>query len=67
VVGARGALTVWFVVDTTVSLTSGYWQDAALNTLFWLAFLPGLAGTRPFSLSRGGRFRTSGYDPTTGR
>ena len=37
----------WFLIDTTYSLISGFWENAVLNVVFMLAFLPGLAGTRP--------------------
>ena len=49
--GAWQALTLsllaWFVLDTSFSLLTSFWQNAALNTAILLAFLPGLAGARP--------------------
>ncbi len=38
-------LALWFVVDTTWSLTTGYWQNAALNCVFALAYAVPLAAT----------------------
>lgn len=35
----------WFVVDTTWSLATGYWQNAVLNACFALAFAIPLAAT----------------------
>jgi hypothetical protein len=53
VAGAWTALVVsiggWFVIDTTFSLASGFWENAVLNVCFLGAFLPGLW------LSRGAR------------
>lgn len=42
------SLAIWFVVDSSFSLWSGFWQNAVLNTVIALFFLPGLAGTRRF-------------------
>lgn len=42
------SLAIWFVVDSGFSLWSGFWQNAVLNTVIALLFLPGLAGTRRF-------------------
>jgi hypothetical protein len=36
---------VWFVVDSTWSLSTGYWQNALLNAAFALAFAIPLAAT----------------------
>jgi hypothetical protein len=38
-------LAIWFVVDTTWSLATGFWQNAVLNTAFGLAFAIPLAAT----------------------
>ncbi len=38
-------LALWFVVDTTWSLATGYWQNAALNCIFALAYAVPLAAT----------------------
>jgi len=38
-------LALWFVVDTTWSLATGYWQNAALNCVFALAYVVPLAAT----------------------
>jgi hypothetical protein len=38
-------LAIWFVVDTTWSLATGYWQNAVLNAAFGLAFAIPLAAT----------------------
>lgn len=40
------SLATWFVVDTAFSFWSGYWQNAILNGIIALLFLPGLVGTR---------------------
>lgn len=49
--GAWGAtalsLATWFVLDSTFSLVTGYWQNAALNVVFLGAYLPGLLATCP--------------------
>lgn len=49
--GAWHALTLslvgWFVVDSTYSLLTGYWQNAVLNSVVLAAYLPGLVATRP--------------------
>jgi len=46
--GWRGiaiSFAAWFVVDTTMSLIMGYWQNAVFNTLFGVAMaLPLAAG-----------------------
>lgn len=46
------SLAAWYVPDTAYSLLAGYWPNAALNTGILLAFLPGLAGTRPPDLTK---------------
>lgn len=38
---------VWFVLDTTMSLASGYPENAALNAVFGVGFGVGLWATRP--------------------
>jgi hypothetical protein len=38
-------LALWFAVDTTWSLATGYWQNAALNAVFGLAYAVPLAAT----------------------
>jgi len=40
------SLLAWFVPDTVVSLSTGFWQNAALNTVFALLFAPALVATR---------------------
>lgn len=46
-------LALWFAVDTTWSLATGYWQNAALNTVFGLAYAVPLAATwRRFNAPR---------------
>lgn len=42
-----GTLAAWYVPDTSYSLLSGYWQNAVLNTVFVVLFLPPLWATRP--------------------
>jgi hypothetical protein len=37
-------LLLWFSVDTSFSLYSGYWQNAVLNASFILLFAPPLLG-----------------------
>jgi hypothetical protein len=39
------SLAAWFVVDTTLSLVSGFWTNAALNVGFALLFAVPLAAT----------------------
>ena len=43
----------WFVPDTAYSLLSGYWQNAALNTVFLVLFLAPLRALRT-TVSAGG-------------
>jgi hypothetical protein len=53
---ARGSATAWnlialsacawFIPDTTYSLLSGYWQNALLNTAFFVLFVVPLWATR---------------------
>ena len=38
-------LAIWFVVDTTWSVATGFWQNAILNCAFGLAFAIPLAAT----------------------
>ena len=38
-------LALWFAVDTTWSLATGYWQNAVLNVVFALPFAIPLAAT----------------------
>ena len=33
------SLLIWFIPDTLLSLVSGYWQNGASNTVFFVAFL----------------------------
>ena len=40
------SLTLWYPLDTTLSLTSGVWPNAILNTLALLMILPPLLATR---------------------
>jgi hypothetical protein len=42
------SLSGWYVPDTLYSLTSGYWQNAALNTCFAAIFAVPLALLRPY-------------------
>mgnify|MGYP001812599895 FL=1 len=41
-----GSLALWYVADTAASLGTGFWQNAVLNTVILVAFLPPLAATR---------------------
>jgi hypothetical protein len=41
------SLAVWYVMDSALSVATGYGENALLNTVIVLAFLPGLLGTRP--------------------
>lgn len=52
--GVAGAWTAlvssiggWFLIDTTFSLASGFWENAVLNLIFLGAFAPGLWPSRP--------------------
>jgi hypothetical protein len=40
------SLATWFVVDSGFSLWTGFWQNAVLNAVIALFFLPALAGMR---------------------
>ena len=40
------SLSSWFIPDTTYSLLSGYWQNAALNVIFLTFFAVPLWATR---------------------
>jgi hypothetical protein len=40
------SVAAWFVPDTAYSLLSGYWQNAVLNTAFFLLFALPLWATR---------------------
>lgn len=40
------SLTTWFVVDSTWSISTGYWQNAVLNLVFALGYALPLAATR---------------------
>ena len=42
------SLGSWFIPDTTYSLLSGYWQNAALNVIFLTLFAIPLWATRHF-------------------
>jgi hypothetical protein len=57
IAGAWGALVIslggWFVIDTTFSLASNFWENAVLNLVFMAAFAPGLWLTRPNRESSG--------------
>ena len=33
------AITVWFVIDSTISIATGYWLNAVSNTIFVAAYL----------------------------
>jgi hypothetical protein len=39
------SLTAWFVPDTTISLLTGFWQNAVLNLVFYGAFIAPLGAT----------------------
>lgn len=39
------ALTAWYLPDTAISLWTGFWQNAVLNTVFILLFAIPLAAT----------------------
>ena len=39
------ALTLWFIPDTTMSIATGFWQNAVLNTIFLALFAIPLAST----------------------
>lgn len=40
------SVLLWFALDTSYSLISGFWQNAVLNTTFLAAFAPGFWLTR---------------------
>jgi uncharacterized membrane protein YqaE (UPF0057 family) len=40
------SVAVWFIADTAYSLSSGFWQNAVLNTLVLVVFAVPLAATR---------------------
>jgi hypothetical protein len=42
------ALLAWFIPDTPYSLSTGFWQNAALNMVFALMVAPALAATKGF-------------------
>jgi len=42
------SLSIWFIVDSGVSLWTGFWQNALLNTVLALLFLPALLGIRRY-------------------
>ncbi len=46
------SLVGWFVPDTTLSLWTGLWPNAVLNTVFGLAFALPLMATRSFFRAR---------------
>lgn len=39
------SVIVWFVIDSAFSILSGYWQNAALNVVFFLGFIIPLVAT----------------------
>jgi hypothetical protein len=41
------SVAAWFISDTAFSLWTGFWQNAALNTIFLLAFAVPLLTTYP--------------------
>lgn len=41
------AFSGWYLLDTGYSLLSGFWQNAALNTVIAVPFALGFARTRP--------------------
>jgi hypothetical protein len=41
------SIATWFVIDSTFSIATGYWQNAVLNTVFVAGVVPGLILTRP--------------------
>ncbi len=43
--GPVTALTLWYIPDTTMSITTGFWQNAVLNTVFLTLFIIPLAAT----------------------
>ncbi len=47
------SLVAWFIPDTTFSLRSGFWQNAALNLVFAVLFAVPLVAT--YRAFRGGR------------
>jgi hypothetical protein len=40
------SVVAWFIPDTSYSLLSGYWQNAVLNTVFFVLFAVPLWATR---------------------
>ena len=45
----------WFIPDTTYSILSGYWQNAVLNSVFFLMFaLPLILTSKAFHEPNGG-------------
>jgi hypothetical protein len=41
-----GSVVAWYLPDTAFSALNGFWENAILNTVVLLAFLPGLVRTR---------------------
>ncbi len=44
------AFLLWFLLDTSYSVLSGFWQNAVLNLCFLVAFAPGFWLTRSLRL-----------------
>jgi hypothetical protein len=40
-----GSILIWFMLDTPFSLSTGFWQNAVLNTMFFVFFVIPLAAT----------------------
>ncbi len=40
-----GSIVVWFLLDSGVSISAGYWQNAVFNLIFFVLFMIPLAAT----------------------
>jgi hypothetical protein len=40
-----GSIVVWFLLDSGVSISAGYWQNAVFNVVFFVLFIIPLAAT----------------------
>jgi hypothetical protein len=44
-----GSVVLWYLLDTSYSLFTGFSENALFNTLFFLAYVPAIMKTRPKS------------------
>jgi hypothetical protein len=44
-VAMTGSIAVWFLLDSGVSISVGYWQNAVFNVIFFVLFIIPLAAT----------------------